>query len=61
MEIKLQEETPYCFIWVVNKEFYLVIPKIRLNPKIEIVIVAEAKIEEYKKSVNICIIRLFML
>lgn len=61
MECKLYKEDETKYIYAVNRAFYLVIPKVRNHPDIEIVLDnnIKDKIEEYAKTSNIGVIRVF--
>lgn len=61
MECKLYKETDNVYIYAVNKAFYLVIPKNRFNPSIEIILDNDIKekLNEYVDTNNIGIIRVF--
>lgn len=61
MECKLYKEDENKYIYAVNRAFYLVIPKIRNNPNIEVVLDSNIKdkLEEYTKTSNIGVIRVF--
>ena len=61
MECKLYKETEDSYIYAVNKAFYLIIPKLRFNPSIEIVLDNDikGKLEEYSKTSNVGVIRVF--
>lgn len=61
MECKLYKETPTSYIYAVNRAFYLVIPKIRFKPNIEIIIdndIAD-KLTLYSNTTSVGVIRVF--
>lgn len=62
MECKLYKETEDSYIYAVNKAFYLIIPKLRFNPSIEIVLDNDikGKLEEYSKTSNVGVIRVLL-
>ena len=61
MECKLYRETPTSRVFAVNKSFYLIIPKLRINPSIEVIIENDVKdkLENYFNISNIGIIRIY--
>lgn len=63
MECKLYRETSTSLVFAINKAFYLIIPKLRIKPNIEIVIDCdiEEKLENYFNISNIAIIRRYSL
>lgn len=61
MDCKLYKETPTSQVFAVNKSFYLIIPKLRIDPSIEVIIDhnIKEKLEKYFSGSNISIIRVF--
>lgn len=61
MECKLYKETPTSNVFAVNRSFYLIVPKLRVNPNIEVIIDYEVRnnLEAYFNSSNIGIIRIY--
>lgn len=61
MECKLYKETATSYVYAVNSAFYLVVPKLRIKPVIEVVIDdhIKDKLESYFNTGNITTIRVF--
>lgn len=61
MECNLYKETSTSKVYAVNRSFYLVIPKLRIDPSIEVIIDSEIKekLDNYFNMSNIGIIRIF--
>lgn len=61
MECKIYRETATNYIYAVNNAFYLVIPKLRVKPSIEVIIDDNIKenLDMYFKTTNIGVIRVY--